>query len=298
MLTLDDFAPVTLADNELFRRQYEHYPQVHSDNTFTNMVSWNHYAHYRRALVRGSTVISSAIEGRLRFRAPVGPDDPELLGDLFALARAESPGERFFVLEPGARDRIAALRPGLPLHPAREIFEYVYRSADLADLPGKGFLTIRRHINRFHRNCSNEVEPIGPANLEDVRVFVNRWCNWKNCETDAVLTAERQAVLFAIAHFQELGLSGLAIRVEGEVAAMAIYERLNAQTALVHFEKGLPECEGIYKAINQETALRLRDDFRYINRESDMGVPGLREAKSRYHPDHMVLAWYANADDL
>ena len=127
---------------------------------------------------------------------------------------------------------------------------------------------------------------------------MNRWCNWKNCEADAVLAAERQAVLFAIANFVALGLSGLAIRVEGEVAAMAIYERLNAKTALVHFEKGLPECEGIYKAINQETALRLRDTFRYVNRESDMGVPGLREAKSRYHPDHMVLAWYADVDDL
>jgi hypothetical protein len=298
VLTLDDFAPVTLADRELFRRQYEHYPQVHSDNTFTNMVCWNHYAHYRRTLVRGSVAICSTIDGRLRFRAPVGPDDPGLLEDLFALARAESPGERFYVLEPGARDRIAALRPGLALHPAREIFEYVYRTAELADLPGKGFLTIRRHINRFHRNCSNEVEPIGSANLEDVRVFVNRWCNWKNCEADAVLAAERQAVLFAIANFVALGLSGLAIRVEGEVAAMAIYERLNAKTALVHFEKGLPECEGIYKAINQETALRLRDTFRYVNRESDMGVPGLREAKSRYHPDHMVLAWYADVDDL
>ena len=298
MLTLDDFAPVTLDDAGLFRRQYEHYPQVHSDNTFTNMVCWNHYAHYRRALVRGSILICSTIDGQLRFRAPIGPSDPGLLEELFALARAESPGGRLFVLEPGARDRIAAVRPGLALHPAREIFEYVYRSADLADLPGKGFLTIRRQINRFHRNCSNEVEAIGPANLEEVRVFVNRWCTWKNCETDAILAAERQAVLFAIARFRELGLSGLAIRVEGEVAAMAIYERLNAQTALVHFEKGLPDCEGIYKAINQETARRLRDDFPYINRESDMGVPGLREAKTRYHPDHMVLAWYAEVADL
>lgn len=298
MLTLDDFVPVTMADREVVRRQFEHYPQVHSDNTFTNMACWQHYAHYHRAFVRGSLLLYSRIEGRLRFRAPIGPMDPGLLDDLFALAREESPGGRFFVLEPGARDRIAALRPMLRLHPDRDIFEYIYRSSDLADLPGRRYLTIRRQINRFHRNCSNEVEVIGPENLEEVRVFVTRWCNWKNCETDAVLAAEREAVLFAIAHFQALGLSGVAVRVEGEVAAMAIYERLNAQTALVHFEKGLPDCEGIYKAVNQETARRVRDDFPYLNRESDLGVPGLREAKTRYHPHHMVLAWYAEVDDL
>lgn len=262
------------------------------------MVCWNHYAHYRYAHVRDSLVICSAIDGHLRFRAPVGPEDPELLRDLFSLAKTESPDGRFFILEPTARERIAALYPALPLHPARELFEYVYRSSDLADLPGKGYLTIRRHINRFNRNCSNEVEAIGPRNLEEVRVFVNRWCNWKNCEDDPLLTGERQAVLYAIAHFQALDLQGLAIRVEGEVAAMAVYERMNADTALVHFEKGLPDCEGIYKAINQETAIRLRETYSYINRESDMGVPGLREAKTRYHPHHMAGAWYAEVADL
>ncbi len=298
MLSLDDFSPVTLADRRLFLEQYERHPQVHSDNTFTNMACWNHYAHYQYTRVRDSLVICSTIAGQLRFRAPIGPEDPELLADLFALAKAESPDGQFYILEPTARERIAALYPDLPLHPARDLFEYVYRSADLADLPGKGFLTIRRHINRFNRNCSNEVEAIGPGNLEEVRVFVNRWCNWKNCEDDPLLTGEREAVLFAIAHFQALGLWGLVIRVDGEIAAMSVYEHLNAETALVHFEKGLPDCEGIYKAINQETALRLRDTYTYINRESDMGVPGLREAKSRYHPHHMVEAWYAGVADL
>ncbi len=298
LLTLDDFEPVTLEDQPLFRRQYAHYQQVHSDNTFTNLVSWNHYAHYRRALVRGSILISSEIDGQLRFRAPIGPHDPGLLEGVFRLAQDASPGGQFYVLDPGARARIAASRPGLTLHPSRDLFEYVYRSSDLADLPGRGYLTIRRQINRFNRNCPSTVEPIGPENLEEVREFLARWCLWKDCESDPVLAAERGAVLFAVGHFIELGLGGLAIRLDGDVAAMTVFERLNAQTALVHFEKGLPDCEGIYKMINQETAIRLRDYVPYINRESDMGVPGLREAKTRYHPDHMVHVWYAEVDDL
>jgi hypothetical protein len=69
---------------------------------------------------------------------------------------------------------------------------------------------------------------------------------------------------------------------------MSLFEQLNSDTALVHFEKGMPDCEGIYKEINAETAALLRDEFTYINRESDLGVAGLREAKMRYHPHHMV----------
>jgi hypothetical protein len=69
---------------------------------------------------------------------------------------------------------------------------------------------------------------------------------------------------------------------------MSLFEPLNTDTALVHFEKGLPDCEGIYKAINAETAKVISKEYTYINRESDLGVPGLREAKMRYHPHHMV----------
>ena len=79
---------------------------------------------------------------------------------------------------------------------------------------------------------------------------------------------------------------------------MALWEPLNPTTAVVHFEKGLPDCEGIYKAINAETAAHLQDRFTFINRESDMGVPGLREAKMRYHPHHMVEVFYARREDL
>jgi hypothetical protein len=80
------------------------------------------------------------------------------------------------------------------------------------------------------------------------------------------------------------------------VGAISLFEKLNDDTALVHFEKGLPDCEGIYKAINTETATRLAKNFTYINRESDLGVAGLREAKTRYHPHHMVEVYSLKRD--
>jgi hypothetical protein len=86
------------------------------------------------------------------------------------------------------------------------------------------------------------------------------------------------------------------IRVFGKIGAISLYERLNSDTALIHFEKGLPDCEGIYKAVNNEAAARLAQHFTYINRESDLGVTGLREAKMRYHPHHMVEVYSLKRD--
>ena len=298
MLTKRDFKPVTLGDREFFTRHYQKYPQVHSDNTFTNMVCWNHFAHYEYAYVRGNLLLSSTIEEKTTFRPPIGPRDPSVLSDVIRLAISEGDDVPFVLVDNPSKSWITSEYPDLPLYPDRNYHEYLYRTRDLADLPGKKFLTIRHHLNKFQRNCTPEIEPITGKNLNDVRDFLIRWCEWKNCDSEPILTHEKDAVFFAISHFVELGLMGLAIRVRGSIGAMALFEPLNETTAVVHFEKGLPDCEGIYKSINQETSRALLDRFPYINRESDMGVSGLREAKMRYHPDHMIEVYYAKKEDL
>lgn len=297
MLSQDDFRPVTLADRAFFARHYEAYPQSHSDNTFSNMVCWNHFAHYTFAFVEKNVIIASTIDTVTRFRPPIGPRNPDLLRALIRLASDVSDNEPVGLIDPEAARWMQEVCPGINLVPDRNHFEYVYRTADLADLPGKNYLMIRRQVNKFRRNCTYTVEPILRDNWEEVKRFLIEWCEWKGCEGgDPVLAHEKEAVFFAIDHLDELPLRGLAIRVFGKIGAITLYERLNGDTALVHFEKGLPDCEGIYKAINNEVAIRLKDQFTYINRESDLGVAGLREAKERLHPHHMVEVYSLKRD--
>jgi hypothetical protein len=296
MLTQDDFKPVTLADRDFFIRRYKEYPQTHSDNTFTNMVCWNHYAHYTYTYAEKNVIIASTIGSVTRFRPPIGPRNPGLLRSLIRLASEVSDNEPIGLIDPDTACWIKENCPGINLVPDRNHFEYVYRASDLADLPGKNYLTIRRQVNKFRRNCTNVVEPISKENWEEVKRFLIEWCEWKGCEGDPVLAHEKEAVFFAIDHFNELPLSGLVIRVFSKVGAISLFEKLNDDTALVHFEKGLPDCDGIYKAINTETATRLAKNFTYINRESDLGIAGLREAKMRYHPHHMVEVYSLKRD--
>jgi len=288
MLKQENFRPVTLADRAFFMAHYAKYPQSHSDNTFTNMVCWNHFAQYRYAYVNGNVILASTIEGITRFRPPIGPRDPALMKDLLRFAQEYGDDTPMVLLDPATAQWIRDLDPTVKIVPDRDHFEYVYRALDLAELPGKNYVKIRSQIHKFRRNCRHTVEPVTAANREEVLEFLVKWCEWKGCENDLVLAHEKEAVFFAIEHFTELPLRGLLIRVEEKIAALSLFERLNADTALIHFEKGLPDCEGIYKAINTETATHLAGEVEYINRESDLGVAGLREAKLRYHPHHMV----------
>lgn len=298
MLCREDFRPVTLNDRELFEKHYRQYPQVHSDNTFANMVCWNHYAQYEYAVLNGSIVISSTIQGKTRYRTPIGPPDSTLFYDVCRLALEPGDEEPLVLIDMLKREWVRHAFPGLVLTPAREYYEYVYRASDLATLAGKKYFNLRRQLNKFRKRCTYTFESIEPDNLAEVRDFLERWCEWRGCEDDPLLSSERDAVFFAIDHFREIGLSGLIIRVKGVVSALSLFERLNVTTAVVHFEKGLSECPGIYKAVNAETAALLAPKVSYINRESDMGIPGLREAKMRYHPHHLVEAYRVSRKDL
>jgi len=296
MLKQEDFRPVTLADRAFFEKQYAQYPQVHSDNTFTNMVCWNHFAHYQYAYVEKNVVLASTIDGITRFRSPIGPRNPVLLRALVRLASDVSDNEPLVLIDRETAAWMREVCPGINLIPDRNHFEYVYRAADLASLPGRNYLTIRRQVNKFRKNCASNVEAMTSANREEVKRFLIQWCEWKGCEGDLVLAHEKDAVFFAVDHFDELPVQGLVIRIDSAIGAISLFEPLNAETALVHFEKGLPDCDGIYKAINTETAALLAPVFTYINRESDLGVAGLREAKMRYHPDHMVEVFSLKLD--
>ncbi len=298
LLKVTDFKPVTLRDRDLFLKHYEHYPQVHSDNTFTNMVCWSNYANYKYAKIEDSIVLSATFDGKTRYRPPIGPKDPDLLADLLELAKRSDDEYPLSVFDPENKEWISELYPDLRMYPERKYFDYVYRASDLAELAGKKYLTIRRQLHQFQRICLPIVEPLSNDCAMEVNEFLNQWCDWKDCNSDPVLANEKKAILFAISHYNELKLSGLIIRVAGKIGAMSIFEGLNKDTALVHFEKGLPDCKGIYRAINSETAKILAKDFVYINRESDMGIAGIREAKMRYHPDHMVEVHFVKRDEL
>ena len=101
-----------------------------------------------------------------------------------------------------------------------------------------------------------------------------------------------------MANFFELKLSGVAIRIDGKIEAISVYEQMSPDTVVVHYEKGAPDYDGVYKAINAETAKLIQKGFKFVNREPDMGLPGLRKAKMSYRPHHMVEVYHIARDKI
>ena len=83
----------------------------------------------------------------------------------------------------------------------------------------------------------------------------------------------------------------------GNVLAMTLGSWLSEDTFDIHFEKAAEDVDGAYTAINQAFAAHLREKYpqlRYLNREDDLGIPGLRKAKLSYYPDKLAVKFWAN----
>lgn len=287
-----DFHPITIEDKPLFDMIFAKYPIMHSENTFTTLFCWRDYGNYSLAHIRDSLIIRGSTKDYTSYRAPIGPRDPELLDAVLHLAIQSGDSKPFLVFDPDQLTWIQKLYPHLTFHPDRNFFDYVYLSEDLANLDGKQYVTIRKQINRFRKKCQPETEFLDDANSKEVYDFLVKWCQLRECDKYEILKYEKIALYCAIENRSALGLQGIVIRTRGSVGGIAIYEELNPSTAVVHYEKGLPDCEGIYKEINQKTAEILSNTYMYINRESDMGMEGLKEAKKRYYPHHMAELYY------
>ena len=116
-------------------------------------------------------------------------------------------------------------------------------------------------------------------------------------DLDGTLTDSGEGIMncaaLALEHFEELRMRGGMLLVDGKVVAFTMGSEISPRVFDVHFEKAMAEYDGAYTVIHQEFAARNLASYEYINREEDMGIPGLRKAKLSYQPVFLVEKYAA-----
>ena len=265
--------------------------------TFANLAIWGRQ---KAAFVEGFLVLFSQFDRRSIYPFPVGrgPLKP-VLDTLIADARER--GLLFRISAMGEKEckALEELYPGqFHFHSDRDGADYVYRISDLAELKGKRYQSKRNFANRFWANHPDaQVLPLEESTRQAAEQMLETWFSQRaQIDPLADFHLEKQAIKRAFQQQQELGMEGLVLMEQGRVLAMCMGSRLSQDTFDVHFEKALDGVDGAYAAINRAFAEYLQGKYPqllYLNREDDMGIPGLRQAKLSYHPDHLVEKYWA-----
>ena len=166
-------------------------------------------------------------------------------------------------------------------------WDYIYNSSDLIELSGRKYHSKRNHLARFNE-LGAEFSIMTEKDFDDCITFSAVEYNNKTDTSDHSFIAEQYAINTYFNYFNELGLTGGVIRIGGKVAAFTIGEKLNSETFCVHIEKADTNYNGIYAGINNSFAKAAAAGYKYINREEDLGIEGLRKSKLSYHPAFLL----------
>lgn len=160
--------------------------------------------------------------------------------------------------------------------------DYIYLQEDLANLKGKKYHSKRNHISQFVRKYPDySFKPLTRENFSDALIVAAKWCDIRKDIEGETFGSDYTAIEDAFLHFDELGLFGGIIYVKGEAVAMTVASKIRGDICDIHFEKSI--IDGGYSIINNEFSKTL-SDFKYLNREEDLGLEGLRKSKLSYKP--------------
>jgi len=288
-MLLPPFEPLSLSHQGLVEEYFRRFPPQISEFTFTNLFIWRRHYQFRISVLHGLLTLLAQTPGSTPFLfPPVGQGDLRAWAQtVFETLLADGHRPRIGRLPAAAAGELASL-PGAELILDRDNSDYVYLTSNLIHLSGNRYHSQKNHVNRLKKTGDWEYLPLTPELVNECLNLQEAWCRLRQCEESPSLLNEEQAIVEAFKHIDLLPYRGGVLRSRGQVEAFTIGELLNPDTVVIHIEKANPEIPGLYALINQRFLERDWSPVRYVNREQDLGEPGLRKAKESYHPDHLV----------
>ena len=174
---------------------------------------------------------------------------------------------------------------------SRDYDEYIYSVENLSVLPGRVLAPKRNRVRAFYSSYEGQVriENITNENITEIYQFQQEWITQRLSEGyDEMLARENEAIKFYLANYDELEFKGIVVYIKGTVVGYAAGVSLNDECMDEVIEKGRKDIVGIYQLLCNEFALIVCKGYKYINREEDLGVEGLRRAKTSYQPLYML----------
>jgi uncharacterized protein len=297
-MNLDDAKILTLDDKAIFDEYFKRFPPLNSEFTFTNLFMWrnfyelyyfvfdSHLIVYSNEFLRKRKTPASGNKNAKYFFPPVGPNPTELMKQIMDQTKdVEFHRVPEKIINQFDKDYSDV---NLEIQDDRDNWDYVYDAEEIINLHGNKYRQNRRWLNKFLESYEYEFQTLTEETVEKTKELQLEWCILRECEDDEGLEQEHEAIYEALDNFRTLGFTGAVICIDGGCAAYTFGEMLKPDTLVIHVEKAHMKYHGGYQAINNLFLKNCFPNVKYVNREQDLGVDGLRKAKESYKPIYMV----------
>lgn len=296
-----DFKPVTLKEQDVIRHYMETYGENSCQHSFVSMYSL--YEKYGDAVCEQEGFLYTMREHLCRdhvrvYLAPMGAGEKrKAFQNILDDAHRHNAIAEFQTLTEPAKCFLETEFPGqFEFRNLRDYAEYLYTAKKLVTLSGKKLSGKRYDANVFRRAYGTRmnVSIIQEQDFDELLSFEKKWliqCR-EDHDTDALMR-EFRVIQKQLDHYRKLNLSGIVLRIDGTVCGFGYGTPISTSCYDALIEKGDRNIPNIYRILNQEAVRQCAMDYLYVNREEDVGVPGLRASKLAYQPDILMKKYLA-----
>lgn len=282
-----DLKPLTLEDLPIFEKFYKMSEYEGYNSNFITMFMWNHeynvhyYAnehflvalcHYEHLMfwnmpLTTKEYFKEAIDFMRRYsrehELPFYIDG--VLNEQCEWLEALYPDEFIMVKQPGE-------------------YDYIYDRKMLETLSGKKMQKRRNHYNTFIRMYGDKYVYRSVENSDDQAIanLIHQWAMSK--DDDPNILIESTGIINLLKHFKDLPIKAGCIEINGKIEALIIGSMLNHETLQIHVEKANTAFRGLYVAILKHFLENEFKQAKWVNREDDLNIPSMRQAKMNLHP--------------
>ena len=280
-----DFQPLEIDKIPIYKQYYNYTNALGCEFNFVSGFLWN-----KEYLLRAAFYDDTLIKAYFRddtiiwgYCLPAGKNVKGAVEAAICDARERGQTPSFGYLSKDERDTLEELFPERFCYErVYDTCDYVYLTRDLALLEGKRYHAKRNHIAQFYRTYPDaRFAALDDGNLSDARRVMELWCAENGIRPED--HGEYAVLCDALSNYKKLCMRGAVLYAGGNPVAMTLGSEISGLCFDVNFEKALRSCVGSYAVINNEFAKTLTD-YKYINREEDLGIEGLRKSKLSYYP--------------
>ncbi|MBW2653505.1 MAG: DUF2156 domain-containing protein [Deltaproteobacteria bacterium] len=279
-----------LKNRELFQTYIDTFKPFSCEYNFSNLYAWQDAYKLSWTLYQERLLVYDAISDCAFM--PLGEDFcPEELVILSLNLKNVGLTPEISLVTPDYLKKFREIGNYYIVKEERDYSEYIYDVDSLCDLTGIKLHKKKNLISQFKRGNSDfEVHLLkGEYRQKALGLALNQLNRRK--KRSQTLDQEFGAIKTSFDHFEELGLEGLVITVGNKMVAFSVFSKLNPSTYDIQFEKSDMDFKGAAQVINHETAKYLKDKCQYLNREQDLGIKGLRQAKMSYDPVKLITPY-------
>ena len=273
-----DSAEVSIDMRPVLHPKFQALADGISEFTFANIYLFRRAHNYRISKLENELFVITGRDGENPFfMLPFGLPDENIIRELF--------NNYHTMKATTARQAEKLATMGYSVSEDRDNFDYLYSLEDLVNLTGRKFHKKKNMLNIFIRNNECQAKPLLEEYRGDALQILEQWNDQHGGPNDFLAAKE------ALEKMWPLQLCGGIFYIEGQPAAYCLGEELAlGESFVIHFEKAILEegFKGLYQYINQAFASILPEKYKTVNREQDLGDPGLRHAKMSYRPVNFV----------